>query len=180
MKTLSCMCLLLVSGAISTFAQSIPTIRAKALDGTEVMLPEPGSSKALVLVTGFSHKSADEIEVWGKHLSADLQASTSVAWYEIPNLAGVPGLVKPMILHGMKKEVPESDHSRFVPIYDNKTAWEKLVSFSAPDDPYLIVAAPDGRVIWTGHGPYSDQAYAELKSSLARLAENTPTNASKP
>ena len=45
--------------ATLTFAQSIPTIKAKALDNSEITLPSPGSQQFLILIVGFSQKSGN-------------------------------------------------------------------------------------------------------------------------
>jgi hypothetical protein len=150
-------------------AQIIPTEKAKALDDSEVVLPDPGSQRVLILVLGFSHKSADLIEDWGKHLAADFHDNAHVAYYQIPDLLGVPGLVKPMILHGMRKDIPEAEYSHFVPIYDHKQGWQSLVNFSAPDDAYVLVASPAGHPISQAHGPFSDETYNELKKPVSSL-----------
>jgi len=170
-----CFSLLLLGVALACSAQStpqqIPPVKAKALNDAEVILPNPGDERVLVLVIGFSHKSADELELWGKHLAADFHDNAHVAYYQIPDLQGVPGLVKPMILHGMRKDIPEGEYSHFVPIYDHKQGWQSLVNFSAPDDAYLIVATPGGNVIWQAHGPYSQDTYDELKKSVSTLLD---------
>jgi hypothetical protein len=161
-------------------AQSIPAVKAKALNDSEVALPNPSSGQVLILIVGFSHKSADVIESWAKHLAADYHDNPRVAYFAMPELQGVPGLVKPMILHGMRKDVSSAEYPHFVPIYDNKPAWEKLVSFAAPDDAYLIVATPDGHPVWQSHGAYSDETYGELKKSVSAFLGEAPTSVSKP
>ena len=169
-------CVAFACSAQST-PQAIPPVKAKALNDAEVILPNPGDGRVLVLVLGFSHKSADEIELWGKRLAADFHDNAHVAYYQIPDLQGVPGLVKPMILHGMRKDIPEAEYSHFVPIYDHKQGWQSLVNFSAPDDAYVVVASPDGHPIWQAHGPYSDETYNELKKFVSGLLEKTSTSA---
>jgi len=78
-----------------------------------------------------------------------------------------------MILHGMRKSVPADELPHFVPLYSNESDWKKIVNFSAPDDAYLIVAAPDGHPVWQAHGPYSDAIYADLKKSVTALLEKS-------
>jgi len=49
-----------IFGLASTLlAQSMPPIKAKALDDSEVVLPKPGGQQFLILVLGFSHKSGE-------------------------------------------------------------------------------------------------------------------------
>jgi len=161
--------------ATLTSAQSIPAIRAKALDNTEIVLPNPGSRQILILVVGFSKKSGELCQVWGKKISADYSADVRISYFVVPVLQSAPSLVRPMIVHGMRKEVPAQELRRFVPLYSNESEWKKLVNFSAPDDAYLIIATPDGHPVWQAHGPYSDAIYADLKKSVATLLEKSST-----
>jgi len=74
-----------------------------------------------------------------------------------------------MILHGIRKQVPTAEQPHFVPIFDNESAWRKLVNFSAPDDAYLIVTDPQGNVVWQAHGKFDDDLYTALKQAAAKL-----------
>ncbi len=158
-----------------SFAQSIPAINAKALDNSEISLPDSGGGRILILIVGFSRKSGEICQVWDKKISADYHADARIAYFVVPVLQSAPSLVRPMILHGMRKDVPAAELPHFIPVYSNESEWRKLVNFSAPDDAYLVVATPDGRVIWQGHGSYSDDIYAALKKSVAALLEKTST-----
>src|SRR5215831_735368 len=161
--------------ATLTFAQSIPIIRAKALDDSEITLPSPGSHQFLILVVGFSQKSGKLCEVWGKQISSVYRTDARIAYFILPVLQSAPSLVRPLIVPGMRKGVPAQEHRRFVPLYSNESDWKKLVNFSAPDDAYLIIATPDGHPVWQAHGPYSDAIYADLKKSVATLLERSST-----
>ena len=122
----------------------------------------------LVLVLGFSHKSGDNCAPWGKRLSAEFHSDARVEYYQIPVLAGAPSFVRPMILKGIRKGVPTSEQGRFVPVYDHEAEWKKLVNFSEPDDPYIVLTRPDGNVLWQVHGVLTDPLYGELKNAIAR------------
>jgi hypothetical protein len=163
---------ILGSCAIPGHAQSIPSVKAKALDDSEVILPKPGSQQLLILVLGFSHKSGDTCTAWGKRLRADYSSDPHAVVYQLPELQSAPPFVRGMILHGMRKDVPPAEQSRYVPLYDHESDWKKTVNFSAPDDPYLLVASPDGHVLWQTHGPVTDAAYADLKAAVAKFQVN--------
>ena len=170
--------LLILLAALPAFAirccgQSIPLINAKALDDSQVVLPKPGSAQLLILVVGFSHKSGDNCAPWGKRLAADFHSDARVEYYQVAELAGAPSFVRPMILKGMRKGVPPAEQSRFVPIYDREADWKKLVNFSAPDDPYLLLTRPDGSVVWQGHSLFSETLYGELKDAIAKAAADS-------
>ncbi|HLJ25002.1 MAG TPA: hypothetical protein VKT71_12890 [Candidatus Acidoferrales bacterium] len=157
--------------AAPAFAQSIPAVKAKALDNSEVSLPGSGGHEVLILVVGFSHRSGDLCQVWDKKIAADFRAEPRVGYYILPVLQSAPSLVRPMILHGMRKDVPADELSHYLPLYAKEDEWKKLVSMSSPDDPYLIVATADGHVVWQAHGAYSDDIYAELKKSVSGAKE---------
>lgn len=159
--------------AALSFAQSIPAIQAKALDNTEILLPHPGSQQLLILVVGFSQKSGKACEVWSKKISADYHADPRIAYFSLPILESAPSLIRPMIVYGIRKGIPDEERGRTVPIYFHESEWKKLVNFSAPDDAYLIVAGPDGKSLWQAHGAYSDAIYSELKKNIANLVENS-------
>ena len=155
--------------ASTLLAQSMPPIKAKALDDSEVVLPKPGGQQFLILVLGFSHKSGENCTPWDKRLAADYGSDSHVAYYQLPVLAGAPSLIRPVILRGMRKDVPVYLHSRFIPIYDHEEDWKKLVNFSGADDAYVLVTSPDGHVLWQTHGPLSDAAYAGLQVHVTKL-----------
>jgi hypothetical protein len=154
-------------------AQTIPAVKAKALDDSEVLLPNPGGEQILILILGFSHKSGDICRDWGKQISVDYHGNARVTYFQIPELQSAPGFVRSMILHGMRKQVPTAEQPHFVPIFDNESAWKKLVNFSAPDDAYLIVTDTQGNVVWQTHGKFAHDLYTELKQAAARLLDSS-------
>lgn len=157
--------------ALSTTAndQSIPAIKAKTLADTDIVLPQPGNTQILILVLGFSHKSAENCAPWGKRLSADFRSDTHVAYYQLPVLQGAPSFVRPMILRGMRKDMPAGEQAHFIPILDHEDDWKKLVNFSAPDDAYILLTDSHGHVVWQTRGPLTDASYDALKSAISKL-----------
>lgn len=149
--------------------QTIPSVRAKALDDSEVTLPKPADQQILILVLGFSKKSADDCQLWARHIGAEMLEDPRVNYYQIPNLEGTSSLAKKLILHGMRSGLSTEQLSHLVPLYDSQDEWKKLVNFSAPDDAYLIVATPDGQITWQSHGPFSASNYTELKKAASTL-----------
>lgn len=154
-----------VSGATGQF---IPPVKAKALDDSEVTLPKPGTDQGLIIVIGFSHKSGLPSGAWFKRITADYASDPHVSFYEMAQLQGAPSFIRPMILRGIRNDVPATLHSRFIPIYDHESEWKAAVNFSAPDDAYVLVTNPDGHIVWHTHGLVS--AYAELKAAVAKLS----------
>jgi hypothetical protein len=161
--------LLFLALSTTASAQSIPPIKAKTLADTDIVLPQQGGAQILVLVLGFSHKSAENCAPWGKRLSADFRSDTRAAYYQLPILQGAPSFVRPMILRGMRKDMPADQQAHFIPILDHEDEWKKLVNFSAPDDAYILLTDPHGHVVWQTHGPVTDASYDALRSALSKL-----------
>src|SRR5262249_35301645 len=157
----------------------IPAVKAKALDNSEITLPNPDSRQVLILMVGFSHKSGDLCKVWGRKISADYHADARIAYFTIPVLQSAPSLVRPMIVHGMRKDLPAQELAHFIPLYSNDSDWKKVGTSSAPDQASPIVAAPDGHPVWQAHGPFSESTYADLKKSAAILVEKAATPSAK-
>lgn len=162
-----------VTAALAS-GQSIPAIKGKALDNSEVNLPRSGGREILILIVGFSRKSGSVSEAWSRKISADYRADARIAYFSLSMLQDAPSLFRPVIVRGIRKGVPVEEQRRFVPIYSNEEEWKKLVGFSAPDDAYLVVAAPDGHPVWQAHGVYSDAVHGELKKSVADLLTKLP------
>ena len=113
-------------------AQSIPAIKAKALDNSEIILPHPGRRQFLILIVGFSQKSGKLCEAWSKKVSTYYHSDTRIAYFSLPVLQSAPSLVRPMIVYGMRKGVPAQELRRFIPLYSNESDWKKFVNFSSP------------------------------------------------
>ena len=101
--------------------------------------------------------------------ATDFQSEAHVTYYQLPVLQGAPSFVRPMILRGMRKDLPAEQQAHFIPILDHEDEWKKLVNFSAPDDAYILLTDPHGHVAWQTHGPLTDSSYDALKSALCKL-----------
>ncbi len=167
--TISLLSLLVL--ALPVWSQTIPSITAKALDDSQVTLPKPSTQQIQILILGFSKKSGDICMPWGKRVSTELLLDPRVNYYQLPHLEGVPGLVKPMILRGIRKDLTPQQQAHFAPLYDKQDEWKRLVNFSAPDDAYIVLTDPEGRVIWQTHGVFSEALYTDLKKAVSDLLE---------
>jgi len=144
---------------------TIPAVHATALSGDPVNLPEALQGKIGILILGFSEHSRDQVTPWGKRLATDYRTAPRVLYYEMPVLASVPHLLRPMVLHSLKSSVPERAQPRFVPVTEDERRWQALTHYtsSAADDAYLLV-------VWRTQGPPTDTTYAALKQQIDTLS----------
>jgi hypothetical protein len=94
------MCLLSSAG-LGQVGQVLPRLEGATLNDQKIVLPDPSHYHAIVLVLGFSHKSADQTEAWGKRLARDYSSQPLVGYFEVPVLQSAPGMV------------PADDHPRY-------------------------------------------------------------------
>ena len=147
-------------------AAHIPVAHGKALSGTEVTFPDALKGKVGVVVVGFSHASQAQVSGWGKRLAAEYAQSANLAYYELPMLAGAPGMIRGMIVKSMQSHVPEAEKPHFVPLMQDEDAWRKAAHFSRDDDAYVLVTNGDGAVRWQTEGEATDAAWGELKKQV--------------
>ena len=161
--------LVLLVSAVPALSQNIPPVKAKALNDSEVTLPNPSSQQYLILVIGFSRKGGQVCGPWGKRLNPDYPPNGPVGVYQLAELQDAPSFVRGMIVNGMRKGTPAAQQSHFVPLFDHEDDWKKAVNFSAPDDAYILLTAPDGKILWHTRGALTDTAYGQLQSAVVQF-----------
>jgi hypothetical protein len=168
----ACLLIMWLGIACHSLAQNVPSTTAKALDGSSVVLPRPQSQKPLLVMVGFSRKSSEDFQQWNRRALSPYLTDPRIDYYELPELQGAPSFVRPMILHGMRRDVPAAEHSHFAPLNTGEEEWKKTVGYSASKDTYLILAEPSGHIIWQTSGVPDDAKVAAFKQALARLTHS--------
>ncbi len=158
------------------FGERIPSLTGTSLNGVPVSVPEPSPGRPTILLFGFSRKSGEQVQQWAKRVAAEYGADATISYYDFAVLEGVPGFVKPMILHSMKKDLPEKEQAHFVPVYQHAAELKALTGYKDPDEAYVLVTTAEGEVVWKGHGLPTDLSYGQMKRATeqARLGRSAP------
>ncbi len=154
---------------IAAAAQQLPRLQEENLAGQQVVLPDAATGKVALLVFGFSRASQYSTGAWMKRLRNDFGTNPGVWLYQLPVLEDAPRLIRGMITSGMKKSVPESERSNFIPVMHNEAELKKLVNYKEPNDAYLVVLDRGGKVVYQAHGGADAAGYGELQSKLQSL-----------
>jgi hypothetical protein len=136
------------------------------MDGSSVSFPDPASAKPLLFVLGFSHQSSGPCEAWNKRLSPLYLNDSHILYYQAADFQGVPSLMLKMILHGMRKQIPANEHSRFVLLQENEEQWKGAAKFSVANEPYILLTNPAGNIVWQTHGAVTDAEFAALQAAI--------------
>lgn len=167
-------CLLLTAVLLAppSRGQQIPSTQTEAIDGSSVSFPDAGSGKPLLFVVGFSHQSSGPCKLWDKRLSPQYLNDSRILYFQAADLQGVPSFVMKMILHGMRKEIPANEHSRFVILRASEDQWKTAAKFSAANEPYVMLTNPAGQIVWQTHGEVTDDQFAALQRAIKTQLAN--------
>ncbi|HXS95215.1 MAG TPA: lactate permease LctP family transporter [Candidatus Limnocylindrales bacterium] len=149
----------LLAFAYSASGQTLPHVEAKTLTDHKITLPD---GKPAVLVIGFTHASQKETKPWSAKL-----APRYPTW-SIAVLQDVPKLVRGMVTHAIRGDVPESQRERFLLVLQGEKELKTAAEFnaSAPDDAYLVTIDGAGAIRARYHGALTDAAVSTVVSGL--------------
>lgn len=157
---------LLVALGIAQSAQQLPSTEGESLAGSKVVLPDAAKGKVAILIFGFTKASKTANSAWADKISSDFATQNGFAVYQLPVLESVPGFIRGMVISSMKKGVRENMRDHFIPILHGEVELKKLVSYKEPDDAYLVMLDGTGQIVEQKHGPFTDTAYAQLRSDI--------------
>jgi hypothetical protein len=158
MRTLACV--LVLAAGILHAQRSIPNIEGETLSGKKVSLPKELGSDSALLIIGFTHASQAQTKAWG------LRAHDRFPTWSIAVLEDVPRLVRGMVSHGIKTNIPKEQYDRFLLVYHGEKELKQAAGFDQPNDAYLLVIDSAGGIRWSFHGPVSDQAVEQAATRL--------------
>jgi hypothetical protein len=170
MKRLLSVLFFTFSSTCTALAASIPNTVGTTLDGQSIVLPRDLAPQATILILGFSQHSQDATTAWEKAVRASL-SGPGITYFDIPFLEDAPRFVRPMILHAIRKQVPDIVKPRFLPLTSNEAAWKQAAGYadSAPDDAYVVLVDRSGSVRWHTHDACSPATMAQLTQSARAL-----------
>lgn len=147
---------------------TMPQIEGQSLAGSKVVLPDAASGKDAVLIFGFTRASKNPTSAWAQKIRTDF-GTTRLELYQIPVLEDVPHLIRGMVISSIKRGVPENQRDHFVVLVQFEKELKQFVGYKEPDQAYLVVLDPRGKVIQQLHGSPTPEAYSHLKEELGSL-----------
>lgn len=141
-----------------------PRFSAQTMTGRTVTLPAIGADKASVLVFSFTRTASEDARRWNERLSRD--SAGTVPPYGILELQSVPRLFRGVVLAGIRSSTSPSVQDRTILLFQNEDVWRARLAVSDASRAYVLLLGPDGRILWTNSGAFSDAEYARLKSVL--------------
>lgn len=165
---------LLAASAISILAPGdpLPPLKSQSLSGRPTVLPDAALGRVSLVAMGFTYDSRFAVEAWIRRFSKDFGDNPQVTFYQVAMIGPIGRLGKLFIESGLRKDIPESLHERFITVYGETNAWKKRVGFRSPDAAYLILLDKNGVVRWLHGGPFDEGAYRSLTGIILTLIGN--------
>lgn len=154
--------------------QPLPKLEGEFLTGRKAVLPDAASGKFALLALGFTYDSRFPVEAWIKRFRKEFGTNPRVTFFEVPMIGGMARMGKWFIDSGMRRGTPPQDQENVVTVYGGTDPRKQRVSYTAPNDAYLLLLDPQGNVRWRHSGPFDEAAYGELAKSLNALLEPKP------
>lgn len=147
--------------------QMFPQFSGQTLTGKSVELPAAALGGPAIVIFSFSRTAGKDARSWNEHLSRDFPQA--VPSYTVIVLESVPKLVRGMALSGIKGSMPPPMQDRTIVLYRDEALWKQRLAFSDDSRAYLILLGPDGRMLWSSDGQFTDSDYARLKDRIEKL-----------
>jgi len=134
-------------------------------DGKSATYPDDARGKPLVLVVGFTQKSAKATDAWTEEL--EKQSGAHAAIVGVAVLDQVPGFVRGYVKKAIDKNVgpPQPGEAGFVTTFEGGALRASAPAGNA-DDPVIYVFRADGSVASTLRAPYSATAATQVESAI--------------
>jgi ATP10 protein len=156
--------------AVDARSESLPRLEGETLSKKPIVLPDEAHAKIALLVIGFSKKGGQATGVWERQFKNDFGSDQRYAVYPVAVLEDVPRFVRGMVTSGIRSGSPPGERDHFVTLFHGEQDLKRLVTYSAPDDAYILLLDPTGEIRWRGHGLFNDKDYAALKNVAKQLA----------
>lgn len=126
-------------------------------------MPGAAAGHPALLVICFTHGSGPHCTEWTKRLGGEAGAEK----YTVVFLEDAPRLVRGMAKSGIRSTITKEDYDRYLIVTEHEKEVKAAVGFQSPDDAYVVLLAPDGKVRGLWHGSQvSDVAVRQIGELL--------------
>jgi hypothetical protein len=147
---------------------ALPHTEAETLTGKKIVLPDALNGHPAIVVIGFTKRSRSQTAAWATQLTKDYGAEPRLQRYSIAVLDDIPGLIRGMVISGIRRSVPENQQDTFLILTHDAKPWRDLAAISAADDAYVILFDNTAHVVAQTHGSV-ETAYSPLQPEIQSL-----------
>lgn len=169
---------LLLAFAHFSFAQTqFPTMECTSLEGKKVVLPKDNNGKITVLGMAFSQKAEKELSSWFQPAFSNFIEKPDanaiipmdvydVNCYFVPVFSGALQAAAGKVEKKMKEGLDKSLQSNVLTYKGQAENLKKALQITKDDSPWFFVVDPEGKVLYTTSGAYSEAKMEEIEKVL--------------
>jgi hypothetical protein len=147
---------------------ALPHTEAETLSGKKLVLPDAVLGHPTIVVIGFTKRSQSQTTAWSTQLTKDYAAEPRLQRYSIAVLDDVPGLIRGLVISGIRKGVPKEQQDNFMILTHDAKPWRDLAGITNADDAYVILFDNTAHVVAQTQGTV-EKAYAPLQEEIRNL-----------
>lgn len=159
--------ILTLATTIAAAQEQTAPLPSRTLSDRAFVIPTDLPPGPVVLIVGFTKASRKQTSAWSRQLTALTQPVFQVAILE-----NVPSPLRRFVVSGIKSDVPQALHDRFLVVTQGTATWRTLCSAPQEDAACVLLLGPNHEVIWRGAGDATEQSTGALRSQIERLNEH--------
>ena len=150
-------------------AETFPTLTTKNLSGNQVTLPAGFSGQKNLILIAFERDQQKDVDTWLKVLPQVQKDHPTMAYYELPTIKRMNGMVRFFIDNGMRGGIKDQQQrARTMTLYIDKEPFKKALNLPTEDRIYALLLDKAGTVIWRAEGLYDEAKGKALALALAK------------
>lgn len=147
---------------------AMPHTEAETLSGKKLVLPDAVQGRPTIVVVGFTKRAQSQSTAWSTQLAKDYANEPRLQRFGLAVLDDVPGLIRGIVISGIRRGVPKEQHDAFVILTHDAKPWRDLAGITNADDAYVILFDETAHVVAQTQGPV-EAAYAPLQKEIQAL-----------
>jgi len=153
---------------VSTF----PALQTRNLEGQDLHLPADLQGKWNIVTVAFQRWQQKLIEDWLSHLTPLIETYPGLKIYEVPVIAGLYTVMRPIIDGGMARNIPNKGaREHTLTFYGNVRRVAEDLGLATTETIALFLVGEGGKVLWQGGGEYEGKQLISLEKVLKELGE---------
>ncbi len=150
-----------------------PKQQADNLEKKQMKLPDDFAGNFNLVLIAFKREQQKDLDSWLKALPKVAQAHPGFAYYELPVIARMNGVMRWFINSGMRSGIPnKQQRARTITLYIDKKPFEEALKIPSEDQVYALLLDRKGAVVWRAEGLYSEEKGRSLEAFLSTSARD--------
>ena len=146
---------------------SFPNVRARNLEGRELLLPDELEGDLNCVVVAFQQRHQRLVDTWLPHLEAIARGNPGFNYFEMPTISRRWAPVRGFIDGGMARAIADkATRERTITVYANVAPIVTALGLTGADTITTVLVDRRGEIIWQANGAYADDAGVELEAAV--------------